>query len=266
MARKKRSQEGSGSSDWLNTYADMVTLLLCFFILLFTMSTVDAEKWQALLRTFQNDGTSDQVIIVPGEDGDDLAGNEETPSEFAFLKEYIEEVIANSGFEADVDIYGTDSMVFLRLSNNLLFNPNVAVLRNETKQFLNSIGAAFKEVEDDISLIRINGQTASVDGGSAGSQISDRLLSSDRANAVLMYLEETTRFDPKKLLAIGYGKNYPIASNDNEASRAKNRRVEIIVMSKDLNKDTNNTLYQILSGDFDIEFYKDLESGNNNGE
>lgn len=264
MARRKRRQNASGSSDWLNTYADMVTLLLCFFILLFTMSTVDAEKWQTLLRAFQNDGSSNQVVVVPGDDGDELAGNEETPSDFAFLKEYIEQIISNSGFEADVEIYGNDSVVFLRLSNNLLFNPNVSTLRNDTMKFLDSISNGFKEIEDEIMLIRINGHTASVDEGVA-THISDRLLSSDRANAVLMYLEEIGKFDPQKMISIGYGKNYPIAPNDTEVNRAKNRRVEIIVMSNDLRNNEDNLVFKLLSGEFDMEFYNELESRKKNG-
>ena len=95
MARQTRKPSDGGGNEWLNTYADMVTLLLCFFILLFTMSSVDAEKWQALLRTFQNSGESNQVVVAPGNDGDEKAGNTETPGDLTFLKEEIEKKYEN---------------------------------------------------------------------------------------------------------------------------------------------------------------------------
>ena len=100
MRRKKTL--ASVSNEWMNTYADMVTLLLCFFILLFTMSTIEKEKWQALVQSFQSSGDNTQVVVVPGEDGDDEAGNEKDETEFMFLKEQIEKFIEESEFSAEI--------------------------------------------------------------------------------------------------------------------------------------------------------------------
>ena len=253
MARQKKKPSDGGGNEWLNTYADMVTLLLCFFILLFTMSAVDAEKWQALLRTFQNNGETNQVVVVPGEDGDDKAGNTETPGDLTFLKEEIETTIAESGFMGDVEFVGNESILFIRFSNNLLFDGDSAVLKTNTINFLNAIGTSFKSYEKDILFVRINGHTAEV--SDRFNVVSDRKLSTDRANAVLMYLEDVKQIAPRKLIAMGYGKNYPIATNDDETGRARNRRVEILVMSVDFENNQDSNLFQILSGEFDINYY-----------
>lgn len=255
MARRKRTSESSG--DWINTYADMVTLLLCFFILLFTMSTVDASKWKALVQSFQNEGESSQVVVVPGEDADEEAGNVEDPSEFSFLQKEVEKIISDSEFASDVEIVGNDMILFIRMSNNLLFSADSAELRVSTIEFLNLIGKTFKNYEEYIMMIRVNGHTATVQDR-PGNQVSDRVLSSQRATAVVMHLEDVIRIEPKKLIAMGYGKNYPIADNDTPEGRAKNRRVEIMILSVNDDEGRESLLFKFLHGDFDVDIYNEL--------
>ncbi|MBS3986722.1 MAG: OmpA family protein [Erysipelothrix sp.] len=255
MRRKKSS--APPSNEWMNTYADMVTLLLCFFILLFSMSTVDAEKWKALLRTFQNTGDSTQVVVVPGEDGDDEAGNIEDPSEFLFLKEEIEAYISNSEFAADVEIGGNEYIIFIRLNNNLLFGGDSATLRISTINFLDNLGDFIKKYEDELSQIRVNGHTATVPPR-PNNYVSDRVLSTQRSNAVVMYLEDRKMIEPKKLIAMGFGKNYPIATNENEAGRSRNRRVEILILANNFEESSDINMFKILSGEFDVALYDQL--------
>lgn len=258
MRRKKTL--ASVSNEWMNTYADMVTLLLCFFILLFTMSTVEEEKWQALVQSFQSSGDNTQVVVVPGEDGDDEAGNEKDETEFMFLKGQIEEFIKESEFSADVEIGGDESVIFIRLNNNLLFGGNSADLRTNTIQFLDGLGDTIKRQEKFISQVRVNGHTATIPPR-PNDIVSDRVLSTQRANAVLMYFEDEKKIEAKKLIAMGFGKNYPIASNDNEDGRALNRRVEILILAINFEKSDDVNLIKILTGVFDAELYDQLLNG-----
>ena len=152
-----------------------------------------------------------------------------------------------------MEFVGNESIFFIRFSNNLLFDGDSSVLKTNTVTFLNAIGTSFKRHEEDILFIRVNGHTAEV--SDEFSVISDRKLSTDRANAVLMYLEDIKLIEPRKLIAMGYGNNYPIATNDDEAGRARNRRVEILVMSVDFENNQESNLFQILSGEFDINVY-----------
>jgi len=258
MAKKRRKPAEGGSNEWLNTYADMVTLLLCFFILLFTMSSIDAEKWKMLILAFQNPAELEE-IVNPDEPPELESNGEEVKLEdLTFLKEHMEKLIAQSIFAADVELIGNESIVFIRLSNNLLFAGDSAVLQPNTTEFLNLVGNAIKEYEENIMFVRINGHTATVDER-PGRVVSDRVLSTERANAVLMYLEDVKGISPNKLIAMGYGKNYPIDTNDSEAGRSKNRRVEILIMGKNLENSENSDIYQLLSGEFNVDLYKQFD-------
>ena len=69
MARRRKGEENGGDT-WLNTYADMVTLLLTFFIMLFSMSSVEEEKWEMLIKAFNNRGDeTSQIVLTPEGDG-----------------------------------------------------------------------------------------------------------------------------------------------------------------------------------------------------
>lgn len=252
MGKQRRKPAEGGSNEWLNTYADMVTLLLCFFILLFTMSSIDAEKWKTLIRAFQDPSQLENIVNENNGSNTETTGVEPEIEDLTYLKDHIEELINQSVFSADVQLLGSESIVFLRLSNNLLFSGDSAVLRQSTIEFLDLVGDALKEYEEDIMFVRINGHTATVD---EPRNVSDRILSTERANAVLMYLEDVKGIAPNKLIAMGYGKNYPIDTNDTEEGRSKNRRVEILVMGKSLDEGANSEVYQILSGEFDVDLY-----------
>lgn len=254
MARQRKKPAEGGGNEWLNTYADMVTLLLCFFILLFTMSSIDAEKWKTLVRAFQNPKELEEIVENDETPTIESDGEEVQLEDLTFLKDHIEQLIDQSVFAADVDLIGNESIVFLRLSNNLLFAGDSAVLQSNTTEFLNLVGDAIKEFEENIMFIRINGHTATVNER-PGRIVSDRVLSTERANAVLMYLEDVKGISPQKLIAMGYGKNYPIETNDTEAGRSKNRRVEILIMGKSLENSENSEVYQMLSGEFDVSIY-----------
>lgn len=258
MAKKRRKPAEGGSNEWLNTYADMVTLLLCFFILLFTMSSIDAEKWKTLIRAFQNPEALEEIVSNDNSSSVENEGEQADLEDLSFLKDHIEQLINQSVFSSDVELVGNESIVFLRLSNNLLFTGDSAALQPNTIDFLNLVGDAIKQYEESIMFVRINGHTATVDER-PGRVVSDRVLSTERANAVLMYLEDVKGIAPGKLIAMGYGKNYPIDTNETEAGRSKNRRVEILIMGKNLENSENSDIYQILSGEFNVDTYNQFD-------
>lgn len=264
MARAKKSapeQEGS----WLDTYADMVTLLLCFFVLLFSQSTIEETKWAQLLEAFAYFDKTDEVvpiIVTPPEnvDPEQIGANgnpgEATDIDFSDLAELIQDAIEESGVGDDVSVTAEAGMAFIRFNNNLLFGPDSSVLSAAARDFLDKVGDAFLEFEDQIVMVRINGHTASTNR--TGGKTSDRILSSDRANAVLMYLEDVKKFTPTKLISMGYGCNYPIADNNTEEGRAQNRRVEILVLGSTEQGIADSYWESVFSGDMSMEDYHEV--------
>jgi len=263
MVRRKRSDDEIGSGTWLNTYADMVTLLLAFFVLMYTMSSVDAEKWQVLIEAFRTKNLETaQVVLVPEGDGSEMGTNQgegeilegdsvntsnKLPENFDELYRYIKAYVEENNLQGSVEIQKGENSVFIRFRDNIFFDPDKAFLKNDSKKILNHLGTAFKNLEDQILAIRINGHTATVPN-TAKTPGFDRTLSTDRANSVLIYLEEMAKIEPKKLIAIGYGRNYPVASNDTEEGRRKNRRVELLILSNDYSH-SEAELYGLLLGE-----------------
>ncbi len=244
----KKPEESIDAGSWMNTYSDMVTLLLCFFALLLSFSQVNAEKWEQIVKAFVNPGdeTSQVVIIDPDkvEPGDEPLPNQSDaeqidpgvsatesplPVDFDDLFEYLDNFIKENNLSDSVEVTsGGDNVVYIRFQNNVFFSPNEYTLLPAANEILGFLGDCVHNVEDQIYIISINGHTAAVDWGDYG--VSDWMLSGERASTVAIYLEEKKGVDPKKLRPMGYGRNYPIADNDTPEGREQNRRVDITII------------------------------------
>lgn len=275
MAKKKRDEEGG--YNFMDTYGDMMTLLLTFFILLFSMSTVDSEKWEILVKAFarNKDANTSQIVMIPEGDGDDVAsangefdlksevdGREPEamiPAEFSELAEMIQQYLEQNQMEDSVSMETVgDNAVYLTFDNNLFFDGDSYVLRQSSYDILNFLGGLFRSVEDEILLIRINGHTAAVPGMDNYS-VNDWDLSSLRANRVATYFEENVGIQPKKLMTNGYGKNHPVATNETSEGRAANRRVDIQILGNDFDKSNPEELLNILQQTLDVKLFDDTQ-------
>lgn len=235
---------------WMNTYADMITLVLVFFVLLYAMSSIDQEKYKMLVRAFSKDpDTLEQLMNEDhGEEGGDALGAEledvqlDEIQNLDGLYSYLQDYVQTNGLEETVKIEQGENMVYVSFTSNLFFQPNLAVLKAGGVEILDQVGAALRQVEPYVGMIRIDGHTAESTAGI--SLVDDRQLSTDRANAVLKYLETYYITDPTKLYAVGYGRYRPVAPNDTEENRAKNRRVEILISETDVVQEELNQINQ----------------------
>lgn len=276
MARKKQEEEPCGS--WMDTYGDMVTLLLTFFVMLFSMSSVNEEKFAVLVRAFTSrDPDSINLILdqsggiegeFPMNRGDEppsastLANatleqiENSVPSDFDELYEYLKAYVDKSDMAGSVEVTREgDGVVMIRFQDNIFFEPDSAALKSSSWPILDFLGNCIKGVEDQVRTVNINGHTA--DPGIANYQVSDWLLSSQRAANVAIYFEEHKQIDPHKLLPIGYGKNFPVADNATAQGRQQNRRVDMLIISTESTLSAEALLSSILEGTFDSSLYPD---------
>ena len=233
------------ANDWLTTYCDMVTLLFAFFVLLFALSQVDSGKFDVFVFAMSDRGATADEITEFGQmfglfDGEATIDPEDMmiflpPSastmEDAFI--LIIEQINRSGMSDLVTAYLGDDFIFIRFLDETLFSPNSAVILPQNIQLLNHIGMSLRAVENDVGMIRIDGHTATIPGQEGTFHVSDRDLSSQRANSVLRYFEDVVGIRGDRLSASSFGRFRPIAGNYTEEERRLNRRIEIMVTESD---------------------------------
>ncbi|MGB4440268.1 MAG: flagellar motor protein MotB [Sedimentibacter sp.] len=259
MARK-RKKDDSGGASWLETYGDLMTLLLTFFILLYSMSTIDAKKYAAIVASFSKEMNPEVYYSGQGVT-DEVTGNfdeaeevEETETDetdemdqlYTLLKTYVDE----NNLSENVQISKTEEYVFIRFSDAITFNGYSNKLGEDGRKILDVLAEGLGLVDEYIEEVIIAGHTAEVENDKTDI---DRTLSTDRANAVLKHLENKNVIDPAKYLAIGYGLYSPIADNDTPEGRAKNRRVEIFISRKGYPISYTNIIKETLNGNDDTE-------------
>ena len=253
---KKKHREDGGGQEWLNTYADMITLVLTFFVLLYSISNVNITKLEQIAQAMQKElGIQPQVSLeeIPDElkypqvgestGGYENPGTSQTPTSTQAIQQMADEIQQYlQSNEIDATAVSTDNVIYIRFKNELLFDPDSSGLREESKEVLDRLGSILEDKAGDILAVYINGHTAQA----PNSPIHDRILSSERADHVAIYLEDHTTLDPKMLISRGYGRNYPIADNSTKEGREQNRRVDMIILGRDFDKS------EIESGDMQV--------------
>ena len=237
---KKKHEEEHGSDErWLLTYADLITLLMVFFVILFAMASVDAQKVKTLgesmniaFTTGGGNGGSNFITnfsgkgITPSE-LENANQNQET-TQFDSMIRLIKEYADEEGIYKAIDTTITQRGLVVNLSDSVLFESGQTELNDFSYEVLEKLASILFKTE---STIRVEGHTDNIPIRTARYQ-SNWQLSTDRATNVIMYwIEKHPELAPR-LAAAGYGEFRPIASNDTPEGRAKNRRVEIVLLSK----------------------------------
>lgn len=223
---------------WMTTYSDTITLLLCFFVLLFSFSNLDVKKFSAMLASFQGaigilDGgvtlTNDQNafggIGVMDDVIPDFWHEPEDGRDAAAIYDELSQIIADERLEGDVQVSVEERGIVVRFAEKVLFDLGKADLKPEYQEVLKQFAAAILPWE---SPIRVEGHTDNLPINTPEFP-SNWELSVRRATTVVRFLIEQG-IDPKLLSAVGYGEYQPIASNLTEEGRAQNRRVDIVLL------------------------------------
>ena len=261
MAKRKPPEPPKGAPAWQSTFADLMNLLICFFVMLFSMSSIDAQKFELLAASFNQtfsifeagataigDGVLpgmgvsqlnelDNYINSTGRNSEGEMIPEDLQSaaqmmeeaklkESEELAEKIEEALTEKNFDKEIDIEFTAQYVQLTLNGALLFDSGSVVIKEEALPLMNQLGIILERFSEGI--IEIEGHTDNVPMSGAKYSNNDE-LSDGRALSVFYYLEDNTLLDVSRIKHSGRGEYVPIADNSTEEGRAKNRRVEIKV-------------------------------------
>lgn len=242
MAKRRRSeQEENSGGDWINTYADCVTLLMTFFILLYSMSTVDTQKMKQISKAFESmfkgekgetlmeyELYNGEVPLIGGESElDEII--EETETEQQKMYRYVKAYIDENELGSYVEILESERGIVIQLRDNILFPTSSSDLIPESKALLNKISNLIEVLPNDI-LVEGHTDNRPINTGKFPSNWE---LSVSRAVNVVKYFTTEKKLDPKRFSAAGCGEYQPIAPNDSVENMQKNRRVNILIMATD---------------------------------
>jgi chemotaxis protein MotB len=226
------SDEEEGAPAWVVTFGDLMSLLLCFFVLLLSFSEMDRNKYRVVSGSVKNAfGIQREKPVFESPKGSKMIARE---FDQAIILTKIEEVVKEIIDELDneyeelkgfVEVEAEENQVTIRMMGEATFDTGKADLRSNFLPLLLKIGEVLAKTRGEII---IAGHTDNVPlaGGLFGSNLG---LSMARAGSVAEFLLRSSTIDPKRLSTMGFGEYRPLTSNDTAAGRQKNRRVEIIV-------------------------------------
>ncbi|MGI6586805.1 MAG: OmpA/MotB family protein [Lutisporaceae bacterium] len=236
MARKKAPEEPpAGAPAWMTTYSDMVTLLLCFFVLLFSFATLDVQKFQAIAQSMSgalgvlDSGTT--MSMEPLVNSFPIDSPEDETEEFQKLYEEMSEYIKENNLEASITLRLDERGLLVRFLDDVLFDSGKADLTPRAREIINKVSEIIKQNDKNI---RIEGHTDNVPINTFRFP-SNWELSTTRAVNVVKYLIEENGIAAHRLSASGYADQHPIDDNNTAEGRQKNRRVDMVILRDDIN-------------------------------
>ena len=254
MKRIKKKQEESGGAGWLCTFNDLMTLLMVFFVLIFSLSTIDIDKASGMIGSLQSglgvleEGTDVDVSIIDPQPSiqslenemgnlsevytqilEDLAETEKEhvyDDEISEIKNYLpNKTMGRVGLIPGISATYKSDGIYITLADHLLFKSGSANINSQGYSVLDQVIKSISQTRYDI---RIEGHTDDIPIHTK-KYPTNWELSIDRAIHVLKYFIQYGNVSPTKLSAVGYGDAKPVAKNDSVENRSKNRRVEVVL-------------------------------------
>ena len=241
--RKNNLSDHDNTERWLLTYADMITLLLAFFIVMYSMSQIDAKKFGKMAEALNG-------VLKGGNSIIERYGEQQEKSGHGILKlgslkmiqKQINERFDKLGREGEVETEITERGLVVHIVESALFRVSSATLEPRAMQVLDLI---YDRIRETPNHIRIEGHTDDRPIQTAAYP-SNWELSSARATEVVRYFINNHDMTPDKISALGYGEFRPVKPNNSIENRAKNRRVDIVILTMELSlKEPSSDLYEL---------------------
>lgn len=237
MKKNKCPEQKQGLPEWMATYGDMVTLLMCFFVLLFAFSNIDAQKFTAVMQSFQGSAgvlsggkSLSEAPFVFDAMPENLSPNSQDQKEMIEdLKEKIEEFAKKNDITKSVDVVAEERGLLIRLKDNILFGSGSAIIKKESEGMMNDLLKLLYSEEFKALSVVVEGHTDNIPSQTFRYPTNWELSTARATNVIRFFIEEG-QASPIRFSAAGYGEYHPIASNDSEEGRAQNRRVDILLL------------------------------------
>ena len=240
-----------GAPAWMATFGDLMSLLMCFFVLLLSFSELDRQKYKEVTGSLENAfgiQTKEQVFDSPkgnkliAKDFDQQAIMLDNFKQGIVPKEKVIDLIQNEvdqrfqDMKGLIELQADEHKVTIRLMGESTFDSGKANIRQEMLPLLNKIATVLNDSTEDVV---IAGHTDNVPLLPGSPYKSNLELSMARAATVADFLIQRKKIEPQRVATMGFGEYRPIQPNDTPEGKQKNRRVEIILgtMASALNDD-----------------------------
>ncbi|MEC4682263.1 MAG: flagellar motor protein MotB [Nitrospirota bacterium] len=229
MHRKKKTEDHENLDRWLVSYADFITLLFTFFVMMYAMSSLNKGTYKvissAIMETFKHHTPRQHLhVIIPH--SRTMAGKS-SPVTSTILRQVLQLVYEKSSNPGMLAVVETGKSIRVRIQAGFLFSKGHARVRKEALPLLRRIARILAENEEPI---RVEGHTDNIP--IHGRYPNNWTLSAARAVNVLRMLISLGPLDPKRTSTVAYGFSHPLGPNDTPEDRRKNRRVEIVILKK----------------------------------
>jgi len=229
--RRPREEEHENVERWMVSYADFVTLLFCFFTAMYAISNIDTNKLgkfvDSMRSAFNVEGARGNAISVIEGVQIFIPADVDVESN---VKDILGTLVTDS--KGAIDIKRDERGVVIRVADKYFFESGSAGLKENSREVLDKIAATLLK---NPNMIRIEGHTDNIPIQNETFP-SNWELSASRAINVVKYFIDNHNIKPERISAIGYAENKPLASNDTPDGRAKNRRVDIVLLSESESK------------------------------
>lgn len=234
--KKKNGHTGEheNSERWLLTYADLITLLLGLFVILYAMSKIDAGKYAEIVNALGGVFGSSKGVMV----GNAGVMSSQIPliqNERQKIAQDLRSALHLETKKLPIAISSNERGITVHIMDELLFSSGSAEIKESSMPALDSLARVLRELPNDV---RVEGHTDNVPINSAAYP-SNWHLSVARAVSIAYYLIQVHSLNPEKVSAVGFAEYQPLVPNDSDIHRAQNRRVDIVILA--------NTVHNLLS-------------------